>query len=504
MRSKQYYAAIDLGSNSFHMLVVRVVAGGVQVVSKIKRKVRLAAGLKADGSLSVEAQERALACLRIFADRVQDIEPDNIRAVGTATLRKVRHNQAFLNAAENALGHPIQVITGREEAATIYQGIAHTTACSGPILVIDIGGASTELILGEGFKPEVLHSLDMGCVTSYCSHFADGRITDHNTQLAIAAARRQLQSVKAHFAGQPWSLVLGASGTFKALEEIAAAEGLPNGFDSDWLEHLLRRAIDCGHHDDLDIEGLAPARRSVFVSGLCILIAICQTLRITHMQATSGALREGIIYGMLDELQHHDVQLRTLESVVATYHLDHEQAQRVFDLASSFLLQVEASWSLPPQSRELLRAVSYLHELGLSLSYKQASTHTTYMLRHLDLPGFDRPMRDAVIGLLNATAGIIDEDYQPRSAEASDEMRHLSRILRLAIICCQRRSDHSLVDYQLRAEAEALLLQAPAGFFSRNPFLRSLLDEETELLQPPERLRLISLNESPASVQPRV
>ncbi|MGX5914693.1 guanosine-5'-triphosphate,3'-diphosphate pyrophosphatase [Aliidiomarina sp. Khilg15.8] len=502
MRSKQYYAAIDLGSNSFHMLVVRVVAGGVQVVSKIKRKVRLAAGLQPDGTLSTEAQQRALDCLRIFADRVQDIHPDHIRAVGTATLRKVRHDQSFLTAAETALGHPIHVITGRQEAATIYQGIAHTTACSGHTLVIDIGGASTELILGEGFVPEVLHSLDMGCVTTYCTYFADGAITHENTKHAIDAARDCIQPVAGDFSEQQWSLVLGASGTFKALDDIASAEGINDGFNADWLHQLLQRAIACGHHDQLDIKGLAANRRSVFVSGLCILIAVCDTLGIDRLQATNGALREGIIYGMLDELQHEDVQLRTLESVVATYHLDLEQAQRVFSMATTLLHQVQASWSFPTQSWALIRAVSYLHELGLSLAYKQASTHTTYMLRHLDLPGFDAHMRDTIIRLLNATAGIIDDDYQAREIDASLEMRHLSRILRLAIICCQRRNDHSLVDYQLHADGDALVLAAPNHFLEQNPFLRSLLDEEIAQLQAPETLQLASVSESRADAPP--
>lgn len=502
MRSKQYYAAIDLGSNSFHMLVVRVVTGGVQVVSKIKRKVRLAAGLQADGTLSVEAQQRALDCLRIFADRVQDIHPDHIRAVGTATLRKVRHDQSFLNAAETALGHPIHVITGRQEAATIYQGIAHTTACSGHTLVIDIGGASTEIILGEGFQPQVMHSLDMGCVTSGCTHFADGTITSHNTHQAIQAARDQLATVASDFAGKPWSLVLGASGTFKALDEIAIVEGNSAGFSAPWLQRLLQRAIDCGHHDKLDIEGLAHNRRSVFVSGLCILIAVCETLGIEQLQATKGALREGIIYGMLEELQHHDVQLRTLESIVATYHLDHEQAQRVFAMATTLLQQAKATWSFPTHSWALLRGVSYLHELGLSLAYKQATTHTTYMLRHLDLPGFDSHMRGAIISLLHATAGIIDDDYQARELDASSDMRHLSRILRLAIICCQRRNDQSLADYQLYADGDRLTLAAPDNFFAQNPFLRSLLNEEVALLRPPEALQLKSLNRSHADVVP--
>lgn len=301
-RSKDYYAAIDLGSNSFHMLVVRVVAGGVQVVSKIKRKVKLAAGLQDDcKQLDDAAKQRALECLRIFADRVQDIDPSHIRAVGTATLRKVRGDKIFLQQCEHALGHTIDVISGEEEAATIYQGIFHTTAFSEHMLVIDIGGASTELILGEGAQPSVLNSLDMGCVTWYSRFFAPlhGVITAAQCDAAIDAAGVMVSTVSNQYKGAGSGLVLGASGTFKALQEIAQARNIAQAFSLPWLYQLRAEAIQCGHHDRLNLQGLKQARKHVFVSGLCILIGLCETLEIEQLQATSGALREGVIYDLV-------------------------------------------------------------------------------------------------------------------------------------------------------------------------------------------------------------
>lgn len=499
-RSKAYFAAIDLGSNSFHMLVVRVVAGGVQVVSKIKRKVRLAAGLNSDGQLDDAAKARALECLRIFADRVQDIDSTHIRAVGTATLRKVRHDQAFLDQCQRVLGHPIEVISGDEEAATIYQGIAHTTAFNEQMLIIDIGGASTELVLGQGFTAQVLNSLDMGCVTWYSQFFAGdhGRITETNTAQAIAAAEACCNQVTEQYQDADKALVLGASGTFKALQEIAAYQGLNPPFTQAWLNSVLQQCIRCGDHSTLHIDGLKEARKHVFVSGLCILLGVCKSLKLPQLQPTSGALREGVIYGLLagqQTLAHQqDVQQRTLDAVAATYHLDTEQAQRVLHLAGSFYQQLHSHWAFPNNTPELIRAVAYLHELGLSLAYKQASAHATYMVQHLDMPGFAEPVRKQITDLLAATAGIIDDESEPSlDALEGQPMRHLARLLRLAMMLCQRRTDASIPNYQLHADQQHLFIQAPIGFWQQNPFLHSLLQNEQRGLSAAEQLTFAPL-----------
>lgn len=488
MRSKAYYAAIDLGSNSFHMLVVRVVAGGVQIVSKIKRKVRLAAGLQPDGTLDQAAKDRALDCLRIFSDRVQDIDPSHIRAVGTATLRKVVHDKRFIEQAQSTLGHPIEIISGEEEAATIYQGIAHTTAFTEQMLVIDIGGASTELVLGQGFSASVLNSLDMGCVTLHQAYFADGYITTQNTQAAISYAQDLVNTAAAGYKAAKHSLVLGASGTFKALQEIAEARGEPLIFTASWLDGLLAEAIACKEQSSLTIPGLQDSRKAVFVSGLCVLLGVCRALDISALQATSGALREGIIYGLLhnQSQENADVQLRTLKTLASTYHLDQEQARRVESIANHFISHI-SEWELPVNSAELVRATAYLHELGLSLAYKQASTHACYMVQHLDMPGFDSQIRMQLQQLLTACAGIIDDDNSPKLSE-DKAMRHLERVLRLAIILCQRRCDSTLADYRLHANEEALTLRAPDNFWANNPFLSSLLADERALTPTTEPL----------------
>ncbi len=498
-RSKAYYAAIDLGSNSFHMLVVRVVAGGVQVVSKIKRKVRLAAGLGPNGELDDDAKQRALACLKIFADRVQDIDSRHIRAVGTATLRKVRHDQDFIAACEAALGHPIDIISGDEEAATIYQGIAHTTSFQQPMLIIDIGGASTELVQGQGFRADTLNSLDMGCVTWYTQFFKpdQGAITASNTEAAIQAAQHCCEVVANQYSQVQDSIVLGASGTFKALQEIAHAQEMPYQFERAWLEQVLAQCVACGGHDSLKIPGLKAARKPVFVSGLCILLGVMRGLGLQQVQPTSGALREGVIYALLSQQQQSveqsDVQQRTLDTIAATYHLDTEQAIRVHQLAHRFYQQLRDEWVFPAQAEQLLRAVAYTHELGLSLAYKQASAHATYMLQHLDMPGFNQAQRQQLVELIAATAGIIDDDNDA-NPHPQMAMRHLERVARLAIVLCQRRTNDSVAAHDLKARGEHLYLQAPTDFLQRNPFLLSLLEAEQEQLNAPEQLTFAPLS----------
>lgn len=486
-RSKVYFAAIDLGSNSFHMLVVRLVAGGIQVVSKIKRRVHLAAGLTEDGQLEQEAKDRALECLRIFADRVRDIDSTHIRAVGTATMRKIQHDSGFIRQCEQTLGHPIEVISGCEEAATIYQGIAHTTAFDEQMLVIDIGGASTELVLGQGFNAEVLHSLDMGCVSWAKRFFACGLISSSTTDAAIHTVRTVVARVAHEYPCDHQALVLGASGTFKALQEIADHQGRPQPFTLQWLHELLAQCIACGNHTSLHINGLKDARKPVFVSGLCILIGICQSLRLKQLQSTNGALREGVVYGLLARqyavTDPHNVQQRTLDAVVAMHHLDAAQAQRVYRLSQSFYQQLQHQWSFPDNSAELIHAVAYLHEIGLSVTYKHASAHTTYLVQHLELPGFSEQVRVQVAQLLAATAGIIDDETEvPDTAIfASDEsvgMRHLTRIIRLALILAQRRTDNSIPNYQLQIENERLHIEAPAKFWPQNAYLQSLMQIE--------------------------
>ncbi|HLV47523.1 MAG TPA: guanosine-5'-triphosphate,3'-diphosphate pyrophosphatase [Aliidiomarina sp.] len=486
MRSNQYYVAIDLGSNSFHMLIVRVVAGSVRIIAKIKRRIRLAEGIQSNGTLAPDIQQRALDCLAIFADRVSDIAPENIRAVGTATLRKINPNDPFITRMQETLGHPIQIISGEVEAETIYQGVAHTSATQSQLMVCDIGGASTEIAIGNGFQPCHTRSLDMGCVTWMTTYFPQGVITKENVAHAIAAAEQLISPHKGIFIRSQKTRIVGASGTFKALQDIAIQRGSSERFRLPWLETLLTETMQFESLNDVAIDGLKTERALVFLPGLCILIALFRQLNLKHVETTEAALREGLIYSMLTSLQHNDVQLRTLKSLAEHYQIDREQTERVGKVFSLLSADPSISTALPKSTKSLARAVAFLHEIGQSLSYKYAGKHSRYVLKHTNLPGFSLAERSSLLLLLEAVTGIIDDDNYPKELSESAAMALLSRVLRISIICCQRRRDDAIPKCSLTldsADTNLLILQLPPNFLSSNPYLASLLNEESRFQQ---------------------
>lgn len=354
MNSTSLYAAIDLGSNSFHMLVVREAAGSIQTLTRIKRKVRLAAGLNNDNHLSAEAMERGWQCLRLFAERLQDIPQPQIRVVATATLRLAVNAGEFIAKAQTILGCPVQVISGEEEARLIYQGVAHTTGGADQRLVVDIGGASTELVTGTGAQTTSLFSLSMGCVTWLERYFSDRNLAQENFDDAEKAARDVLRPVADELRFHGWKVCVGASGTVQALQEIMMAQGMDERITLAKLQQLKQRAIQCGRLEELEIEGLTLERALVFPSGLAILIAIFTELNIQSMTLAGGALREGLVYGMLHLAVDQDIRSRTLRNIQRRFIVDTDQANRVAKLADNFLKQVENAWHIEPISRELL------------------------------------------------------------------------------------------------------------------------------------------------------
>lgn len=486
MRSNQYYVAIDLGSNSFHMLIVRVVAGSIRIISKIKRRIRLAEGIRSDGTLDPVVYQRALDCIAIFSDRVSDIAPENIRAVGTATLRKLNSNDPFLVQLQDTLGHPIQIISGEMEAEAIYQGVAHTSAALSKLMVCDIGGASTEIAIGSGFQSNHTRSLDMGCVTWMTAYFPNGVISQQGIDQAISDAEALISPHKDLFVHSTKTRVVGASGTFKALQELATQRNLSERFRLTWLESLLDELMQFDNLHEVSIEGLKPDRALVLLPGLCILIALFRQLNLQHVEATEAALREGLIYSMLTSLQHSDVQLRTLKSLTEHYQTDINQTERVIKVFRQLSANTAVAQALPKASKSLSRAVAFLHEIGQSLSYKHAGKHSRYLLKHRDLPGFSLRQRTSLLALLEAVSGIIDDDNLPKALPEFAPMALLSRILRLSIICCQRRRDDAMPSCQLSLEphnSSLLILHLPANFMSTNPYLADLIKQESRFQQ---------------------
>lgn len=479
--STSLYAAIDLGSNSFHMLVVREVAGSIQTLTRIKRKVRLAAGLSSDNILSAEAMERGWQCLRLFAERLQDIPQPQIRVVATATLRLAVNAQDFLDKAQEILGCPVQVIRGEEEARLIYQGVAHTTGGDDRRLVVDIGGASTELVTGKGAQTTSLFSLSMGCVTWLERFFTDRNLAQENFDEAEKAARDVLRPVADELRTHGWKVCVGASGTVQALQEIMMAQGMDERITLAKLQQLKQRAIQCGRLEELEIEGLTLERALVFPSGLAILIAIFTELNIQCMTLAGGALREGLVYGMLHLAVDEDIRSRTLRNVQRRFIVDTEQAARVSQLASHFADQIEKQWDIEPLSRELLLSACHLHEIGLSVDFKQAPAHAAYLVRNLDLPGFTPAQKKLLATLLlNQTNAIDLSSLHQQNAVPPRVAEHLCRLLRLAIIFANRRRDDLLPQITLTANEETLTLRLPAGWLEHHPLGKEIVDQECQ------------------------
>ncbi|MEZ8236331.1 guanosine-5'-triphosphate,3'-diphosphate diphosphatase [Vibrio splendidus] len=477
--SPPLYAAIDLGSNSFHMLVVRHIDGSVQTMAKIKRKVRLAAGLNENNALSTEAMQRGWDCLSLFAERLQDIPKENIRIVGTATLRTAINVDIFLEKANQILGYDINVISGEEEAATIYKGVAHTSGGSGRRLVVDIGGASTEMIIGEGFSAKALTSLKMGCVTWLERHFKDRQLTATNFNNAIEAAKSTLAPILDSYTDIGWDVCVGASGTVQALQEIMLAQGMDEVITHAKLKRLQKQAMITERLEELEIEGLTLERALVFPSGLSILIAIFELLEIDSMTLAGGALREGLAYEMVDELRQEDIRTRTVKSVQSRYQMDVSYGEQVAVVAQTLLEQAGAeTWVSEPQAGVLLQTAAKLHEIGLTIDFKKGGEHSAYLLQNLDLPGFTRAQKH-YLGELTRRYREQLTSLPEQHAISGTSSKRILRILRLAILLTHRRNPALEPDFKLATDGNNLTLTLSKQWLADNPLTAAELEIES-------------------------
>lgn len=474
------YVAIDLGSNSFHMLVARAVEGSIQTVDKIKRKVRLASGLDADNYLSHEAMHRGWHCLSLFAERLQDIEPQHIRVVGTATLRTAINIKEFVEKAEEILGHNIEIISGEQEAQTIYQGVAHTSGGGKNRLVVDIGGASTEVIIGESFDAKVLKSFKVGCVTWLNRYFQEGILSKDNFTAAIDAAKKAFSPYVKEYTAFDWDVCVGASGTVQALQEIMLAQGMDEVITLKKLQRMQRQALKYTHITELDIKGLTMERALVFPSGLAILIALFELFDIHSMRLAGGALREGILYDMIPDMKHTDIQARTLKSMQHRFYLDTEFGNMLSHFCQSLLAQCPDDWLKEDSAPVLLNAAAVLHELGKCISYKEDGAHAAYMITHLDLPGFTSAQQKLLAELLMQYRDQLSD--MPKQYALSDlSAKRILQLLRIAVILCHRRDPSKIPDVKLLASDEHdIEIIFPKGWLLNNPLMEANLKEEAD------------------------
>ena len=388
-------AAVDLGSNSFHMIVAQIENDQLQVIDRLKEMVRLGAGLTRRKHLTHEASERALDCLSRFGQRLRSLPVESVRVVGTNTLRQVQDGGKFLRQAQAALGHRIEVIAGREEARLVYLGVAHGLADDDDQsrrLVVDIGGGSTELIIGQGMEAQERESLHMGCVSYSQRFFPDGEITERAMNAALIAGRLEARPHQTTYNASHWLQAVGSSGTIKAIQDVVQAAGW-SGSDVNRksLKKLRRTLIKARHLDALNLEGLSEDRKPVFAGGVAVLSAVFQALDIEQMRVSDLALREGLLFEMLGSIDHHDVRDRTVDTLIQRYSLDEAQGQLVAATAAALFAQVQAPWKLAnEQHAQLLHWAARLHEIGLAISHASFHNHGAYILANADLPGFSR------------------------------------------------------------------------------------------------------------------
>jgi exopolyphosphatase/guanosine-5'-triphosphate,3'-diphosphate pyrophosphatase len=480
-------AAVDLGSNSFHMLVARSQHGEPSIVDRLREMVRLASGLDDQGFLDAPSQERALACLRRFGQRLRDMRADQVRVVGTNTLRRARNGDAFLAKAEEALGHPVEVISGIEEARLIYLGVSHhTDSTDGANLVIDIGGGSTELIIGEGHEPQHLESLYVGCVGVSRAHFDDGKLSAKRFERARLAVRLELRPVAATFRRRGWKRALGSSGTVRAASDIAQELKLAeNGLSLGAVEKIIDELIKARRVEDLRLPGLGAERAPVFAGGVAILAEVMAALKVERLGVSTGALREGLLYDMLGRLHDEDARERSIRAMQRRYHVDLEQAARVEATAVALLDQVARAWQLTEQRyRQLLIWAARLHEVGLDIAHARYHHHGGYLIANSDLPGFVRLEQQLVASLVTLHRRKLDDpflDELPASWRAP--MLKLVVLLRLATLLNRSRSPSDLPAIGLSPGKQSLRLEFPQDWLDANPLTAADLDQEQTWLR---------------------
>ncbi|WPC05384.1 exopolyphosphatase [Pseudomonas benzenivorans] len=479
-------AAIDLGSNSFHMVLAKADHGEIRVLERLGDKVQLAAGIDEQRLLSEDAMVRGLDCLRRFAQLTASLPEGAVRIVGTNALREARNRAEFIRRAEAILGHPVEVISGREEARLIYLGVSHSIADTpGKRLVADIGGGSTEFIVGQRFEPLLRESLQMGCVSYTQRFFRDGKITPARYAQAYTAARLEVMGIEHALRRHKWEDAVGASGTIKAVGLAIQAAGLGTGeINAEGLAWLKRKLFKLGEVDKLDLEGIKPDRRGIFPAGLAILEAIFDACDIQRMVHSEGALREGVLYDLLGRHQHEDVRERTLSALMERYHVDLEQAARVESKALEALEQVKHSWQLSDDwHRELLVWAARVHEIGLDIAHYQYHKHGAYLVEHSDLAGFSRLDQQMLALLVRGHRRNIPKEKLADFGEEGIKLVRLCVLLRFAILFHHIRGTQEMPQVQLRADQGSLEIRFPDDWLAANPLTQADFTQEAEWLK---------------------
>lgn len=490
---KNIFAAIDLGSNSFHLIVAEIKNDQLLIIDRMKEMVRLASGLDNKNKLTEESQKSALDCLARFGQRLKNVPSENIRIVGTNTLRKAKNSSQFIAQAELSLNHPIEVIAGREEARLIYLGVAHSQSENiNNRLVIDIGGGSTEFIIGKGFTPSHTESLHMGCVSMTLKAFADNQLNESNFKIAELYARLELQSIQSTYQNVGWSYATGASGTIKAIGKVLRTQHDKSdivttfpGITLKGLQWLIKEMISKKTISKLELDGLNPERQAVFSGGVAVLYGAFKVLKIDAMNVSDSALREGVIYDLQGRFKHEDVRQRTITHLLKQYHIDTRQAEEVLKTLLNFYEKVKDEWSIAHfENDKALEWAALLHEIGMSIAHNQHNKHGAYIVANSDLPGFSRQEQLRLALLVRAhRRKFPKQEFKSLSIGCEESVTYLAILLRLSVLLHRDRSENALPEIDISVKEQNITLKFPKNFFKKHPLTLVDLEMEADYLK---------------------
>lgn len=479
------YAAIDLGSNSFHLLVANFKSGQIFPLDTVKHMVRLAAGLDQHKNISAEYLAKAYESLQSMSERIQNIPDSHIRIVGTNTLRVAKNSRQFLEQAEQILGHEIEIISGREEARMLYLGVAQSTS-DNPTrkLVMDIGGGSTELIIGDGMKPEKRESLYMGCVSYTTKYFKQGIINQANWKRAVIHALQELNPFIQSFKASGWKHSVGASGTMRATASILEVnQWAASGITLEGLELMRSRCFELGHIDQLtELNGLSEERRPVFIGGLAIVYALMKAFGIEQMDVSSGALREGLIYEMLDGPKHISVTKRSIRKLCEQFTVDMIHAENVQRHSEDLLAQLNIK--IKKRILALLNGAIKLHEIGLSIAHSQYHKIGAYVIQNADMPGFSNQQKLVMATLVRSHRRKISKSalaaLTPRQYEV---VIPLLVVMRLSVVFARNRHFEPVPIELIHWKNNRIELKINREWLIDHPLIKADLKDEVKRLQ---------------------
>lgn len=472
---EQPYAALDLGSNSFHLIVARESNGRLQVIDRHRETVRLAAGLVDSADLSEHCMAQALQCLERIGQRLQDLPSHNVRVVGTNALRKAKNRDAFVSRAENALGHRVEIISGREEARLIYLGVSHSIENRHDTrFVVDIGGGSTELILGKQFQPRITESLHIGCISMSEIWFGDGDITKKSMKRAVEHARQELEAVEQIFRNHSWDIAIGTSGTILAALNSVAGNGEKRMLMEE-INELKNSLIEVGHVDRLESIMVSSSRAPVFPGGVAILCAVFESLELDEMHVSTGSLREGVLHDLLGRVHDEDIREKSVQDLIERFHVDRMHGERVAEAALSLFQLVYDEWKLDREDdANLLRWAALLHEVGMDISHASYHKHGAYVLDNLDLPGFSLHEQHQLATLVRFHRRKYPLDVIP----SDSKLHRLVLILRLAVVLKRNRSDEQLPPIEMDVRKGCLTVKIDKPWLDHHKLTKLDLDQE--------------------------